>query len=111
MKCESERCDIEHATCSCSSEMECGGCGCESEDPINRVISEWHQAFHDAVHEAQVERLKKRIEANFGPTMDKIADAMVETASKVFQSMLVQSESKKELGAKLQKIFSETGRR
>ena len=91
--------------------MECHDCGCGSEDPINRVINEWHEAFHDAVHEAQVERLKKRIEANFGPTMDKVADAMFETASKVFQSMLVQSESKKELGSKLQKIFSETGRR
>ena len=38
-------------------------------------------------------------------------DAMIETASKVWQSMLVQSESKKELESKLQKIFSETSRR
>ncbi len=75
------------------------------------IMGKWHTAFHDAMHEAQVERLKKRIDANFGPTMDKVADAMFETASKVFQSMLVQSESKKELESKLQKIFSETSRR
>ncbi|MDE1766989.1 MAG: hypothetical protein KGI27_12080 [Thaumarchaeota archaeon] len=111
MECKSETCDIEHATCSCSSDAECHDCGCGSGDPISRVVSEWHGAFHDALHEAQVERLKKRIDANFGPTMDKIADAMFETASKVFQSMLVQSESKRELESKLQKIFSETGRR
>ncbi len=38
-------------------------------------------AFHDTIYEAQVERLKKRIDANFGPTMDKVADVMFETAS------------------------------
>ena len=70
-----------------------------------------HKAFHDAMYQVHVERLKKRIDANFGPALDKSADAMIETAGKVWQSMLIQAESKKELESKLQKIFSETSRR
>lgn len=70
-----------------------------------------HKAFHDAMYQAHVERLKKRIDANFGPSLDKAADAMVETAGKVWQSMLVQAEGKRELESKLQKIYSETNRR
>ncbi len=111
MECKSETCNIEHATCSCGSETECSDCGCGTQDHMNLIMKEWYASFHDAMHQAHVERLKKRIDANFGPTMDKVADAIFETASKVFQSMLVQSESKSELESKLQKIFSETSRR
>jgi hypothetical protein len=55
--------------------------------------------------------MRKRIETSYGPTMDKAADAVFETIGKVWSSMLTQSEAKKELASKLQKIFSETGRR
>ncbi|MGI0069024.1 MAG: hypothetical protein ACREAN_02070, partial [Nitrosopumilaceae archaeon] len=67
--------------------------------------------FHDAMYQVHVERLKKRIDASFGPSIDKAADAMIETAAKVWQSMIVQSECKKELESKLQKIFSEASKR
>lgn len=109
MECKSETCEAEHATCECATGT--GQCGCGQGDHLHVVMEDWHKSFHDALHEAQVERLRKRIDANFGPTMDKIADAMFETASKVFQSMLLQSEGKRELESKLQKIFSETSRR
>ncbi|MDE1726642.1 MAG: hypothetical protein KGH89_05190 [Thaumarchaeota archaeon] len=112
MECTSETCNTkEHATCSCSSEMHGEQCGCDEIDAVHHVMDLWHKAFHDAMHEAQVERLKKRIDANFGPTMDKAADAFIETAGKVFQSVVVKSEAKKELESKLQKILSETSRR
>jgi hypothetical protein len=71
----------------------------------------WHKAFFAAHHEAMAERMRKRIEASYGPTMDKAADAVFEAVGKVWSSMLTQSEAKKELASKLQKIFSETGRR
>jgi hypothetical protein len=71
----------------------------------------WHKAFFSAHHEALTERMRKRIETTYGPTMDKAADAVFETIGKVWSSMLTQSEAKKELASKLQKIFSETGRR
>ncbi|MGI0082569.1 MAG: SEC-C metal-binding domain-containing protein [Nitrosopumilaceae archaeon] len=113
MECTSETCKMEtHATCPCGSErpyQEC--CGCEAPDAVDHAMMMWQKAFFDAMHEAQVERLKKRIDTAFGPTMDKVADATVESFGKIWQSMLLQSEGKKELASKLQKIFSETSRR
>ncbi|MDE1815908.1 MAG: hypothetical protein KGI11_05055 [Thaumarchaeota archaeon] len=113
MECKSGTCDVEeHATCSCDcSEMECNDCGCGSSDPVKMSMAMLHKAFHDAMYQVHVERLKKRIDANFGPGLDKAADAMIETAGKVWQSMLVQAEGKKELESKLQKIFSESSKR
>ncbi len=114
MECKSGTCEIdEHATCSCESEMQCNDCdcGCGSADPVKQSMELLHKAFHDALYQAHVERLKKRIDASFGPSLDKGADAMIEAATKIWQSMVVQSESKKELESKLQKIISETSRR
>lgn len=113
MKCTDESCKMEeNATCSCDcSEAECSDCGCGTADPVKQSMEMLHRAFHDAMYQVHVERLKKRIDASFGPGLDKSADAMIETAAKVWQSMLMQSEGKKELESKLQKIFSETSRR
>ena len=112
MECKSGTCNIEEdATCSCTSETECSDCGCGTADPVKQSMELLHKAFHDALYQAHVERLKKRVDASFGPSLDKAADAMIETATKVWQSMLAQSEGKKELESKLQKIFSETSRR
>src|SRR5574340_1308349 len=97
----------------CESEMQCNDCdcGCGSADPVKQSMELLHKAFHDALYQAHVERLKKRIDASFGTSLDKAADAMIETAAKVWQSTLIQSEGKKELESKLQKIFSETSRK
>jgi uncharacterized membrane protein YheB (UPF0754 family) len=112
MECKSGTCNMEEdATCSCTSEMECNDCGCGTDDPIKQSMELLHKAFHDALYQAHVERLKKRIDASFGPSLDKATDAMIETAAKVWQSMLMQSEGKKDLESKLQKIFSETIRK
>ncbi len=80
-------------------------------DPIEHAKEMWHKAFFQAMHEAQVERLRKRIESAWGPTMDKSADAVIESFGKFWQSMLLQSEAKNELQAKLQKIFSEASKK
>jgi hypothetical protein len=112
MECKSGTCNMEEdATCSCTSETECSDCGCGTADPVKQSMELLHKAFHDALYQAHVERLKKRIDASLGPSLDKAADAMIETATKVWQSMLIQSEGKKELESKLQKIFSETSRK
>lgn len=92
--------------CACGSNKpyeEC--CGCETMDPIQHVMIDWHKAFFAAHHEAMVERMRKRIETTYGPTMDKAADAVFEAVGKVWSSMLTQSEAKKELASKLQKII------
>ena len=112
MECKTGTCNMEeNATCSCTSEMECSDCGCGTVDPVKQSMELLHKAFHDALYQAHVERLKKRIDASFGPSLDKGADAMIETAAKIWQSVVVQSESKKDLESKLQKIISETSRR
>ncbi len=112
MECTTETCNIEkNATCQCGSETSQDCPCCSAIDPVQHALAMWHTAFFDAMHEAQVERLKKRIDSTFGPTMDKVADAAIESFGKIWQSMLLQSEGKKELESKLQKIFSETSRR
>jgi len=101
-----------HATCACGSNKpydEC--CGSQAMDPIEQSMMMWHKAFFQAMHEVHVEKLKKRIESAWGPTIDKSADAAIESFGKIWQSMLLQSEGKKEFASKLQKIISETSRR
>jgi len=76
-------------------------------DPIEISMKMWHKAFFQAMHEVHVEKLKKRIESAWGPSMDKAADAAIESFGKVWQSMQLQSEAKNEFASKLQKIYSE----
>ena len=116
MECTSESCSMEKGTtCPCGSGISykecCGSECCQFMDPVEHAREMWHKAFFQAMHEAQVERLRKRIETAWGPTMDKVADATIESFGKMWQSMLLQSEAKKELEAKLQKIFSEAGKK
>lgn len=115
MECTTESCTTESckteagATCACGSNKsyeDC--CGCESPDPIQHAMMAWHNAFFAAHHEAMKDRMRKRIEAAYGPTMDKAGDAVIETVGKVWSAMLTQSEAKKDLVSKLQKIFSES---
>ena len=113
MECTDESCKMEsHATCACGSGKsyeEC--CGCQTMDPIEVSMRMWHKAFFQAMHEVHVDRLKKRIESAWGPSMDKAADAAIESFGKMWQSMLLQSDGQKEFASKLQKIYSETSRR
>jgi hypothetical protein len=66
----------------------------------------YKRAFFEALHEAEVDRIKKRIDAKLGPTLDKTADVIVESFSKIWQSKM-QVEAKKELESTLKKILSE----
>ena len=101
-----------HATCECGSGKSYDDCcGCQTMDPVEISMRMWHKAFFQAMHEVHVEKLKKRIESAWGPTIDKSADAAIESFGKMWQSMQLQSEGKKEFASKLQKIISETNRR
>lgn len=116
MECTSESCGMERgATCACGSGRSynecCGSDCCQVMDPVEHARQEWHRAFFQALHEAHVERLRKRIETAWGPSMDKVADAVIESFGKYWQSMIMQSEARKELDAKMQKIFSEASRK
>jgi hypothetical protein len=71
----------------------------------------WHKAFFAALNQAQTERLKKKIESSFGPVLDKEADAVFEAIGKVWSSMVSQTDARKDLATKLQKIYSEANRK
>ena len=70
----------------------------------------YKHAYMDALYQAQVERLRKRIDAEFGSTLDKMADAVAESFEKMWQSKMAKIEARQELEAKLRKILSETSR-
>ncbi len=70
----------------------------------------YKHAYMEALYQAQVERLRKRIDAKFGPTLDKVADVVAESFEKMWQSKMTKIEARQELEAKLRKILSETTR-
>ena len=113
MECTTESCNMEkNTTCACGSDKSYDDCcGCQAVDPIQHAMMAWHKAFFAAHHDAMTERMRKKIETAYGPTMDKAADAVFEAIGKMWSSMLTQSEAKKEVASKLQKIFSEANRR
>jgi uncharacterized Ntn-hydrolase superfamily protein len=67
--------------------------------------------MEDSNSQLMVEKLKKKIEASNGPTMDKVADALTESMSKGWQAMMQKSAAKKELHEKLAKIMSEASQK
>ncbi len=113
MECTDGTCKIESIEpCTCGSSKsyeQC--CGCDTVDPVEHAMMAWHKAFFAAHNDAMAERMRKRIETSYGPVMDKAADAVFEAIGKVWSSMLTQSEAKKEVASKLQKIFSEANKR
>jgi len=79
-------------------------------DPVEHAKQEWYKAFFQALHEAHVERLRKRIKSMWRPSMDKAADVVIESLGEYWQAMVTMSEAKKELDAEFQKIFSEANK-
>jgi hypothetical protein len=80
-------------------------------DPIQHAVMSWHKAFFAAHHDAMTERMRKKIESAYGPSMDKASEAVFEAMGKMWSSMLTQSEAKNEVASKLQRIFSEANKR
>lgn len=79
-------------------------------DPVGIGIVMWKKAFGHAMIENQKEKVKKRIEAAWGPVMDKVAEAVIDSMGKTWQSMLQQAGAEQELREKLERIWSEAGR-
>lgn len=118
MECKDESCGTEKSeTCECGSMSSHGHCGCDHGhhgwehrhgDSSHFMSKMYKHAFFEALHEAQVERIKKRIDAKLGPTLDKTADAVVESFSKIWQLKMQEVEARKELESTLKKIFEAT---
>ena len=100
------KCSTQSGTCETHQE-DC--CPTESSSccPIEKATDLWSCAFKQAMKEAHVEVLKAKIHKAWGPKMDKMADAVLETMEIQWQSMLAQGKAKIDLKEKITKIISE----
>ena len=96
-KCQTESCET-HNPASCAPQECC---------PVETAMEKWSGAFCDAMHEVQVDILKKKIQGAWGPQMEKVADAVLEAMGIKWQSMLATGKAKVDLRDKIIKVFSE----
>ena len=96
-KCSTESCETKSQT------------PCKTEDccPVEMAIGMWNEAFCQAMREVQVDILKKKIQAAWGPSMDKVGEVILETMGVKWQSMLANGKSQMDLREKIAKIWSE----
>jgi len=85
-----------------------GDCGCCDGHHSHSTTRMYKHAYMDALYQAQVERIRKRIDAKFGTTLDKMADAVVESFGKMWQSKMAKIEARQDLETKLRMILSDT---
>ncbi len=97
-KCQTESCETTKPQTPCKTEECC---------PVEMAIGMWKEAFCDAMHEVQVEILKKKIQAAWGPQMDKAGEVILETMGIKWQSMMANGKAQVDLREKLVKIWSE----
>lgn len=99
-----------HEHCGCGQMSSHGQCGCGDGTHSHSVTRMYKRAYMDALYQAQVERIRKRIDAKFGITLDKMADAVVDSFGKMWQSKMAKMEARQDLEAKLRMILSETSK-
>ena len=90
----------------CAS-MEGGATGRIASDPVEMAVMIWQKAFFKAHLEFMAEKLKKKIEAAWGPTSDKAADAMIERMQSQWRTMVQQAAAEQTFREKLTKLYSE----
>jgi hypothetical protein len=81
---------------------------CCSSDPIAEAKLLLEKSFFTALKEVHVEKLKKRIETEWGSTIDKAVDLTIKTAAKQWQGSLSKAGVNKEFYNELEKIFKST---
>ena len=92
----------------------CASTGCKMKSGMGGVINPieigammWQKAFFKANMELMSEKLKKRMEAKWGPATDKAADALIEKMEKQWMAMFQQTGAEQEFREKLAKIYTE----
>jgi hypothetical protein len=91
--------------CSMCASME--GYKGSTTNTIEMAISVGRQAFFKAHVEFMAEKLKKRMDKEWGPTAEKAADAVFEAMGKQWMYMMMQEGTEVELRENLSKIFTE----
>ncbi len=97
-KCSTESCDTKPQTTPCQTEECC---------PVETAIDCWNEAFCQAMREVQVDILKKKIQAAWGPMMEKVGGEVLETMGVKWQSMLANCKAQKDLRENIIKIWGE----
>jgi hypothetical protein len=87
--------------------MEGAVAGKGASDPVEMGAVIWQKAFFKAHLEFMAEKLKKKIEAAWGPMADKAADAMIERMGTQWQAMVQQALAEQTFRDKLSKLYSE----
>ena len=103
--CNDDNCNIN--SCCCSSQNSENNCT----DPITTTKYMLEKAFYTALMEVQVEKIKKKIESEWGNTLDRTTEVIVQTMTKQWQADVSKVESSKELYHELENIFSKKIRR
>jgi len=92
----------------CQSTNKTSNSSCCSDDLIAAAKSLLERSFFTALTEVHVEKLKKQIETEWGPTIDKAVDLTIKTVAKQWQASLSKAAANKEFYSELEKIFKTT---
>ena len=92
----------------CQTPNKTSNTSCCSDDPIAAAKSLLERSFFTALTEVHVEKLKKQIETEWGPTIDKAIDLTIKTVAKQWQASLSKAAANKEFYSELEKIFKTT---
>jgi len=70
----------------------------------------WKASFMRAMCDVQTEMLKARIKKEWGPQMEKVADAVFETGGTVWQSWVSIAKAKCDLRDRIAEIWTQKGK-
>jgi hypothetical protein len=90
----SECCTQEHeqeACCPIENAVQQGNC------PVDAMVDGWKCSFGQAMKEAQVDILKEKIKKNWGPMLDKQADAVITAMGSHFQTIIARAKAQCDL--------------
>jgi hypothetical protein len=98
-------CEEQAVNSSCGEQTSC--CPSTAADPFAAGVEMWKSAMRQAFTEVQVDILKPKIQKAWGPLMDKVADAALESMGVCWQSAIAQAKAKEDFQAKLKKLWQE----
>ena len=107
-----QECSTSEGTCAADARAEGKG-GCPTDAlpcPVDMAADCWKASFMRAMCDVQTEMLKKRIQKEWGPQMEKVADAVFETGGTVWQSWVTIAKAKHDLKDRIAAVWSEKGR-
>ena len=78
--------------------------------PIEKGIELWQSSFFQAMKSAQVDILKEKIRKNWGPVLDKEADAVLAAMETHWHSVLNQAKAQMDLKENFKKIYQGMGK-